>query len=87
MVYAEAIHQGAGFKLKTKTDGKVSIKQLANNRSKKDIGSYAFRSGEFFKVLDVGTYEFSVETQGKKYTFETEVVKGMIMPNGNYTEL
>jgi hypothetical protein len=87
MVYAEAIHQGAGFKLKTKADGKVSIKQLANNRSKKDIGTYAFRSGEFFKVLDAGSYEFTVEAQGKKYTFETEVTKGMMMPNGNYTQL
>lgn len=86
MVYAEAIHQGAGFKLANKTNGTVKIKQLLNGRTK-DLGQYGFRGGEFFKVLNAGEYQFTVNTNGTVKTFKTSVEKGKIYSDGNYTSI
>lgn len=87
LVYANAIHQGAGFKLTTKMDGTVKVKKLLANGSKKDLGSYGFRSGEFYKVLDAGVYEFTVHHGSKVDTFERTVELNKIYPNGNYHQL
>lgn len=90
LVYAEAIHQGAGFKSSLGRTGTVKIKKLLNGR-KQDMGSYGFRGGEFFKVLDEGQYEFIVEFDGGPSTpiakFETSVEKNKSYSNGNYTQL
>lgn len=87
MVYAEAIHQGAGFQIPTKADGTVKIKKFLTNGMKKDLGSYGFRSGEFFKVLDIGTYEFTVQYGSTVKTFETTVEANKSYTDGNYTRL
>lgn len=89
MVYAEAIHQGAGFKLANKVDGTVKVKQIMTNGMKKDMGSYGYRGGEFFKVLNAGEYEFTVTQKNSREikTFTTIVEKNKIFPNGNYTAL
>jgi hypothetical protein len=87
LVYANAIHQGAGFKLKSKVNGSVKVKKLLANGSKKDLGSYGFRSGEFYKVLDAGVYEFTVHHGSKVDTFERTVELNKIYPNGNYQQL
>jgi hypothetical protein len=88
LVYAEAIHQGAGFKLNTKTDGSVKISKLFGG-TKQAMGSFGFRGGEFFKVLDVGTYEFIVQDNSTNTfkVFETIVEKNKSYTNGNYTQL
>lgn len=87
LVYAEAIHQGAGFKLSTKNNGTVKIKKILNNGMKKDLGSYGFRSGEFFKVLDEGSYEFTVQYGSTVKTFEKTVEANKIYTDGNYYQL
>lgn len=87
MVFAEAIHQGAGFKLPSKENGTVKIKKLMTNGMKKDLGSYGFRGGEFFKVLDVGSYEFTVSAGGVNKSFSTTVEANRSYTNGNYTNL
>ncbi len=87
MVYAEAIHQGAGFELPNKVNGTVKIKKFLTNGMKKDLGSYGFRAGEFFKVLDVGTYEFTVTAGGVNTTFTTTVEANKSYTNGNFTRL
>lgn len=86
MVYAEAVHQGAGFKLPTKVEGTVKIKKIMTNGQKKDLGSYGYRGGEFFKVLDIGEYEFTVTQKNSRdvKTFRALVEANKIYPNGNY---
>jgi len=86
LVYAEAIHQGAGFKFNKAIKGSVKVKKLING-SEKDLGSFGFKGGEFFKVLPEGDYKFIVSENGKNHTFTTYVAKDTIYSNGNYTEL
>lgn len=86
LVYAEAIHQGAGFKLASKNNGTVKIKQNLNGREK-DLGKFGFNKGEFFKVLDAGEYQFTVSVNGKNETFDILVESNKIYSNGNYKEL
>lgn len=86
LVYAEAIHQGAGFKFSTPVNGSVKIKRIVGN-SEKDLGSFGFKGGEFYKVLPEGDYKFIVSQNGINSTFETSVKKDIIFENGNYTAL
>ncbi|MBJ00221.1 MAG: hypothetical protein CME67_03235 [Halobacteriovoraceae bacterium] len=86
MVFAESIHQGAGFKFKSsKTEGTVKITKLSPER--KNLGSYGFSRGEFYKVLAPGKYRFEVNSAGKKTSFETNVEFGVSKANGNYTQI
>ena len=88
MVYMEAIHQGAGFKITNSNDsGTVTVKQVATNGQMKRLGSFGFKGGEFFKVLSEGEYEFTVEYGSNTKTFTSKVVKGEISPNGNFTTI
>jgi hypothetical protein len=90
IVYAEAIHQGAGFKTGDNRPGTVKISQIVGSR-KIDKGSFGFRGGEFYKVLPEGEYEFEVvQKRGfrkKSSTFTTKVEKGTISTDGNYTSI
>lgn len=85
--YARLIHQGAGFKLQdSNSEGKVRIVQTTGGANK-DLGSYGFRGGEFYKVLMPGQYRFLVEAEGKKHEFDATVEKDKTAENGNYTYL
>lgn len=79
--YMGLVHQGAGIKFANKTTkGTVAIKDGAGRA----LGSYGFRNGEFYKVLEAGTYIFDV-TAGATKKSVTVTVKDDISPNGNYT--
>lgn len=85
--YMKEIHKGAGFKLgRAGVSGTVSIKQTSPMA--KDMGSYAFSNSEFYKVLPVGEYEYTVtEKNGSPKTITVSVDEGSIRSNGNYSAL
>lgn len=86
-VFAKAIHQGAGFSFSDKSvEGRVSISKLENGNMT-DLGSYGFRGGEFYKVLEEGVYSFAVSANGETQNFEMEVSKDKMADNGNYKSL
>lgn len=81
--YAELVHQGAGIKMANKrATGTVKITD-GNGRS---VGSYGFQRGEFYKVLEQGTYTFEVTSGNTKKSVKVSV-KDDISPNGNYVSL
>jgi hypothetical protein len=84
--YIELIHQGAGFKINDSAQGKVAITQTLANGSTKNLGSYGFTNGEFYKVLENGAYTFTVESGGSKKTVQMQV-NGSISSNGNILKL
>lgn len=88
MVYfMKQVHRGAGFKFtRAGVTGKVSIKQLSP--VKKDMGSYAFNSSEFYKVMPEGEYSYSIIEKNKSAkTINVSIEKDSITQNGNYTVL
>lgn len=84
--FPELIHQGAGFAFADKTtSGRVKITNTTNN---KVIGSFGFDRGEFYKVLDVGVYDFEVlDSNNKAFGFTVNVDKNTIQKNGNFVQL
>ena len=58
------VHQGTGFTLQgmPQATGKVDLTQILDNGSEKSLGSFGFTHGEFYKVLEAGTYRFAVTT-------------------------
>lgn len=70
------IHQGAGFNFPDKNSkGKVHI--LGANQ--KDLGTFAYEKGEFYKVLPPGEYTFQVEeSNGSKHEFK-EIISAQII--------
>lgn len=87
LVYLESIHQGAGFSLKSKVSGRVQISKVEGAR-KIDRGQYGFSSGEFYKVLPEGEYEFQIQRSGSMTKeVHTIMVDSNIQPNGNYLHL
>jgi hypothetical protein len=84
LIYLDSIHQGAGFKLLNKSsEGSVAIKQFLNNGQMKNHGKYGFNAGEFYKVLPVGNYEFTVFSGGKTKVQNIEVDTKVHL-NGNF---
>ncbi len=85
--YMKQVHRGAGFKLaRSGAEGTVGIKQVSPVI--KDLGTYAFRNAEFYKVLPEGEYEYTVtekNSPAKKITVRVE--EDMIRSNGNYSAL
>jgi hypothetical protein len=77
------VHRGAGFKFKTPVSGKVSI---LNTKQSENLGAYDFSDGEFYKVLEVGNYEFVVQANDsdKNYHFNISVEPEKIYPGGNF---
>ena len=83
--YMKQVHRGAGFKIKRpNVAGTVSIKQLSPVKT--DMGSYAFSSSEFYKVLPEGQYSYKL-TEKNKVAQEITVFieRDKIFSNGNYT--
>jgi hypothetical protein len=85
--FMKEVHRGAGFKLAgSNVSGTVAIKQLSPEA--KDLGSYAFKNSEFYKVLPEGEYEYTVtEKNGSPKKITVRVEQDMIRSNGNYASL
>ena len=87
MIYfMKEVHRGAGFKMKrANVSGTVHVKQV---NPSKDLGSYAFKNSEFYKVMPEGEYIFTVTEKNKSSkSVEVRVEKNLISTNGNYVEL
>jgi hypothetical protein len=83
--FIKKIHQGSGFYFKNKTEmtGSVTI-----SKATKELGTYQFNHGEFYRVLEPGLYDFSVNSaDGKSYTFTTTVREDEIKSSNHYTIL
>lgn len=83
--FMKQLHRGAGFKFKRSgVAGTVVIKQISPIA--KDMGSFAFNSSEFFKVMPEGEYSYAI-TEKNKMVKEIRVMidKDKIFSNGNYT--
>jgi hypothetical protein len=78
------IHQGTGFYFKdAAVEGTVSVQHAG-----KEVGNYNFRNGEFYRVLEPGTYDFIVKTKdARSFQFSQNVVTNTITPGGNYIVL
>jgi hypothetical protein len=83
--YLSDIHRGAGFKIaRQNVSGTVAIKQTRPGN--KNLGSFAFKSSEFYKVMPEGEYSFTITEKGKsaKSIINVTVEKDLVSPNGNY---
>jgi hypothetical protein len=85
--YMKEVHRGAGFKLAgSNVSGTVSIRQVSPVA--KDLGSYAFKNSEFYKVLPEGEYEYSItEKNGASKKINVRVEQDTVRSNGNYVSL
>lgn len=86
--YMKAVHRGAGFKFsRLNVSGSVSIRQIGPVA--RDLGSYAFKGSEFYKVLPDGEYTFLVQEKASNKTsaYNVRVEKNLIRANGNYLQL
>lgn len=87
LTYASAIHQGMGFSFGDQSvTGKVKVTELVNNKTI-DHGNFGFDKGEFYKVLPLGEFTFSVETStGKKHTIQ-KTISREVADNGGFISL
>ncbi|HXH29587.1 MAG TPA: M14 family zinc carboxypeptidase [Bacteriovoracaceae bacterium] len=85
--FMKEIHRGAGFSFgRRNVQGTVAIKQVSP--AAKDLGSYAFNSSEFYKVLPEGDYTFTITEKNKAAkNLNVRVEKDSIRTNGNYARL
>lgn len=79
------VHQGAGFYFKSpQMKGKVHIL----NSDHKDMGTFVFETGEFYKVLPAGQYTFKVKDQsGGSHEFSAVVsdqLSNSLQPNFHF---
>lgn len=84
LAYINEVHRGAGFHLDAPNiSGMVEIKQTSP--VERDLGKFAFKNSEFYKVLPEGDYEFSVQEKRKSpRVLNLRVSKDQIKRNGNY---
>lgn len=82
--FIKNVHQGAGFYFRDSTEsGRVSVQKAG-----REIGNYSFKNGEFYRVLEPGTYEFAVTARnGRSFQFTRSVVADTVVSGGNYIEL
>lgn len=85
--YMTEVHRGAGFKFnRSNVSGTVEIRQISPVR--KDLGSFAFKGSEFYKVMPEGEYQFTVKEKNKSAkNINVRVEKNLIKRNGNYVTL
>ena len=85
--FMREIHRGAGFTFsRSNVQGTVAIKQTSPVT--KDLGSLAFNSSQFYKVLPEGDYTFTVTEKNKAaQPINVRVEKDRIAANGNYVRL
>lgn len=84
--YMALAHQGAGIKFsQADIKGKVKILKKTSNGNTEDLGTFGFERSEFFKILEVGEYEFQVQVNGSENISSVDLsVDSEINPNGNY---
>lgn len=84
LAYMAEIHRGAGFKLEAENiSGMVEVRQVSP--VERNLGEFSFKNSEFYKVLPVGDYEFSVAEKRKSpRVIKLSVSKDQIKRNGNY---
>jgi hypothetical protein len=84
--YMKQVHRGAGFKFtRSNVEGTVEITQVSGS---KNLGSFAFKGSEFYKVLPDGDYTFNVKEKNKNaQSINVRVERNMIRSNGNYIVL
>ncbi len=82
--YLASVHRGAGFDLNNKESGSVKITNLD---TRKTIGTFKFKRGEFYKVLANGSYEFEISTASISKKTTLIVRENNIVTNGNYVRL
>lgn len=64
--YMRKVHMGAGIKFTNKSvSGTVEIIKVENKNLEKNLGTYGFQRGEFYKVLEPGAYTFIVKANGQ----------------------
>lgn len=88
MVYfMKQVHRGAGFKFKRAgVSGTVEVKQVSP--VSKNLGSYAFKGSEFYKVMPEGDYTFTVKEKNKSSkNLSVRVEKDYVTANGNFVTL
>jgi hypothetical protein len=85
--YMKQVHRGAGIKIKRpNVSGTVAVKQISPVA--KNLGSYAFTSSEFYKVLPEGQYSYTVSEKNKAAKEITVFIeRDKISSNGNFTVL
>lgn len=85
--YMKQVHRGAGFKFnRSNVAGTVEIAQTSPVA--KNMGSYAFKGSEFYKVMPEGEYTFTVKEKNKAVkSLTVRVEKDLVGKNGNYVTL
>ncbi len=85
--YMKEVHRGAGFKFnRSNVSGTVEIRQISPVT--KELGSFAFKGSEFYKVMPEGEYQFTVKEKNKSAkNINVRVEKNLIRSNGNYVTL
>lgn len=85
--FMKQVHKGAGFKVsRLNVQGTVDITQTSPVA--KNLGSFAFKGSEFYKVLPEGEYTFSVKEKNRTLkSVSVAVEKDSIRPNGNFVVL
>jgi hypothetical protein len=86
--YMKEVHRGAGFKIgRAGVNGTVKIKQ--NSPVAKDMGNFAFKGSEFYKVMPEGDYTFTISEKNAKAvkSIDVKVEKDLISSNGNYVAI
>lgn len=86
LAYIKKVHQGAGVRFETEKSGSVKVVQIGENSERRELGTYGFFGGEFYKVLEQGDYVFQVKTTDQAYEVEVSVSDDM-KTNGNFIEL
>lgn len=86
--YLEKIHQGAGFKLSSNISGKAKLTKI-DDKNETYLGTYNFKNGEFYKVLEDGVYMFDIESSvGQRSRIQVKVSndKKILSPNYVYID-
>lgn len=85
--FMKQVHRGAGFKIsRPNIQGTVEIVQIGPES--KNLGSFAFKGSEFYKVMPDGEYTFTIrEKNMSPKSMNLRVEKNLIRTNGNYLSL
>lgn len=82
--FMKQVHRGAGIKFsRPNVQGTVNIVQTSPE--KKDLGSFAFKNSEFYKVMPEGEYTYTIQEKNKSpKSISVKIERDLITPNGNY---
>lgn len=76
----QKVHQGAGLRFANKNaNGAVRVEQISPKS--RDLGTFRYQRGEFYKILELGDYRYTLE-KGESYEVS---VTSKVHPDGNYT--